>query len=714
MIPDRPGNVPPTFSAWFGTPILLFVRFRAYDVDAARDMLRYGVRRTAFWVSFATIVSFLSVFSSAMLAQQSTVDLTTKSLEDLMNIQVYAASKHEQSATDAPSSVTVITADEIQQYGYQSLADILETVRGFYITNDRYQSYVGARGFGRLGDWNSRILLLVDGHRINDNVLGQAFIGLEFPVDIDLIQRIEIIRGPSSSLYGAEAFFAVIDVITRKENQPKREEISFAAGSFGSYGGRATSGGEYKGAVFSLSGSFYSSIGPTLFFPEFDSPATNYGVTSNTNYESYQRVLATITRGGFTLQGVYNAQNKGVPTAYFDSRFNDPRTRNLQGIDYLDLRYEHTLGQHWELDARTSVNKNTLYGPVAYDAAPAPPDTYAYNGQWWDSEIKLSRSLPHDSTLNFGAEITDNFRLDEFNLDPDVSPVATKVSAKSVNWAGYAQFDSQINRKFSVSAGVRYDYYNSGFGGSTNPRVALIYHPASSTTAKLLYGSAFRAPVPYESNPDYGPFYVSNPKLQPEKIRSVEGILEQGLGSHVQASASVFYNRITNLITLETDPNTELSVYENSQAATTKGVEVELSGGLATSLTGRASYTYTHTVDLMTGQTPPNSPANLVKLNLTMPFLHRKFSASLDGQYTGEVTTLGGNTLGGFSVLNATLIGHMLGKRADISASVYNLLDKKYSFPGRPEDPEDALPQGGTTFRIKLTYRFNSESGAVK
>jgi outer membrane cobalamin receptor len=641
-------------------------------------------------------------------------DLTDMSLEQLSQMTVYSASKHEQSVSDAPSSVTIITADEIQRYGYRTLADILETVRGFYITSDRYQSYVGVRGFGRLGDWNSRILLLVDGHRINSNVLGQAFVGLEFPVDIDLIRRIEIIRGPSSSLYGAEAFFAVINVITRTENQPKREEISFAAGSFGSYGGRATWDDEYKGAVFALSGSFYSSAGPTLFFPEFDSPATNNGVTGNTNYESYQRVLGTISWHGFTLQGLYNAQNKGVPTAYFDSRFNDPRDRNVQGIDYLDLRYEHAFGKKWQLDARTSLSKNTLYGPVPYNAPPAPPDIYSYNGQWWDSEIKLSRSLPHDSTLNFGTEITDNFRVDEMNLDPDVSPVATEVSAKSVNWAGYAQFDSQINRKFSVSAGVRYDYYNAGFGGSTNPRLALIYHPTSSTTAKLLYGSAFRAPVPYESNPDYGPFYVGNPSLQPEKIRSVEGVLEQGLGTHLHASGSVFYNRITNLITLETDPVTQLSVYENSQAATTKGVELELSGGLAGSLTGRASYSYTQTANSLTGQTPPNSPANLVKLNLSMPFLHQKFTGSLDGQYTGKVTTLAGNTLGGFSVLNLTLIGHTLGNRADISASVYNLLDKRYSFPGRPEDPEDALLQDGTTFRFKFTYRFNSDSGAAK
>jgi outer membrane receptor for ferrienterochelin and colicins len=641
-------------------------------------------------------------------------DVSDMSLEQLGQITVYSASKHEQTVNDAPSSVTVITADEIQLYGYRTLADILENVRGFYITSDRYQSYVGVRGFGRLGDWNSRILLLVDGHRINDSVLGQAFIGLEFPVDIDLIQRIEIIRGPSSSLYGAEAFFAVINVITRKENQPKREEISFAAGSFGSYGGRATWDDEYKGVVFAVSGSFYSSSGPTLFFPEFDSPATNYGVTTNTNYESYQRVLATVTWRGFTLQGLYNAQNKGVPTAYFGSLFNDPRDRNVQGIDYLDLRYQHSLGEHWQLDARTSVNKNTLYGPVPYEAAPAPPDIFSYNGQWWDSEIKLSRPLPHNSTLTFGTEITDNFRLDQYNTDPDVSPIPTKVSTESLIFAGYAQFDSQITRKFSVSAGFRYDYYNYGFGGSANPRVALIYHPTISTTAKLLYGSAFRAPVPYETNPDYGSFYVANPKLQPEKIRSVEGIVEQGLGSHVHASASVFYNQISNLITLQTDQSTGLSVYENSQSATAKGVEVELSGGLPGSLTGRASYSYTQTSDSLTGQTPPNSPANLVKLNLTMPFFRRRFSASLDGQYTGSVMTLAGNTLGGFSVLNATLIAHTLGKHADISASVYNLLNKKYSFPGRPEDPEDAIQQDGATFRVKLTYRFNSESDPAK
>src|ERR1700727_3496337 len=190
-------------------------------------------------------------------AQQETKDLGEASLEELSNIQVYSASKHMQRASDAPSSVTVITSDEIQRYGYRSLADILERVRGFYITYDRDYSYVGVRGFGRLGDSNNRILVLIDGDRINDNVFGEPYIGSEFLVDVDLIDRLEIIRGPSSSLYGADAFFAVINVITRKAPKLKGVEVSFSPGSYGTYNGRASYGGQYHGLDVVLSGPFY-------------------------------------------------------------------------------------------------------------------------------------------------------------------------------------------------------------------------------------------------------------------------------------------------------------------------------------------------------------------------------------------------------------------------------------------------------------------------
>src|SRR5690349_1583926 len=115
------------------------------------------------------------------------------SLDQLMKIEVdsvYGASKYLQKVTQAPSSVTIVTAEEIHKYGYRSLADILRHVRSFYVTYDRNYSFVGVRGFLRPGDYNDRILLLVDGHRTNEDVYESALIGTEFPLDVDLIERV--------------------------------------------------------------------------------------------------------------------------------------------------------------------------------------------------------------------------------------------------------------------------------------------------------------------------------------------------------------------------------------------------------------------------------------------------------------------------------------------------------------------------------------------
>ena len=219
---------------------------------------------TVLW--FAVFVIAIFTLTATAVAEEKTKDLSDASLEELSNIQVYSASKHMQSASEAPASVTVVSSDEIQKFGYRNLADILRSVPGFYVTYDRDYTFVGVRGFGRLGDWNSRILVLIDGHRINNNVLGQAMLGNEFLVDVDMIDRVEIVCGPSSSLYGANAFFAVINVITRTAKQVKDWELSFQTGSFGTYEGRATYGHQFHGLGVLLSGTFYNSAGPDSIF----------------------------------------------------------------------------------------------------------------------------------------------------------------------------------------------------------------------------------------------------------------------------------------------------------------------------------------------------------------------------------------------------------------------------------------------------------------
>src|SRR4029077_7826383 len=212
----------------------------------------------------------LAISSSAS-AQSALPDL---SLEDLMKLdagQVFGASERLQPVTEAPPSVSFITAEEIARYGYRTLADILRGVRGMYVTDDRNFSLMGTRGFAKPGDYNSRILLLVNGHRVNDNIFGQAEIGAEFGIDPAMFERVEIIRGPSSSLYGDSAFLAVVNVITRKGNSLAGGWGTVETGTLGTRLARASVGHVFtNGAEVVLSGTGEHSDGVgRLDFPAF-------------------------------------------------------------------------------------------------------------------------------------------------------------------------------------------------------------------------------------------------------------------------------------------------------------------------------------------------------------------------------------------------------------------------------------------------------------
>ena len=656
----------------------------------------------------AGCMALLWVLAARCFGQQPATDLSNASLEDLGKIQVYSASRHLQEVKQAPSAVTIITADEIRKYGYRTLADILRSVSGFYVTYDRNYSFVGVRGFGRLGDWNSRILVLIDGHRTNNNVFGQAMVGTESLIDVDLIERVEIVRGASSSLYGANAFFAVINVITRKAPKLKNWEFSFEPASFSSYKERASYGGQYRGLDYMLSGTFYNSQGQTLFFPEFDTSATNGGITRHTDDENSQHIVATLSYGGFTLQGLFSARDKGTSTAYFGTIFNDPRTRNFDDQQYFDLSYQHAVAEKWQLEARTSYDQSRLQAPLAYASGPqdgfSEVETFSERGNWWSGEVKLSGTVFHKHRLTVGSEVIDNLRQDQGDFVPVGNSFTTDLASSTI-WALYAQDEFAITRKLSLSAGVRYDRY-SDFGGTTNPRLGLIYQLFAPTTLKLLYGHAFRAPDVFEMFPDLGALYDDNPQLKPEIIRSEEVIVEQNLGQHFKLSGNLFRNDIDGLISLVVDPNDGHFVNQNSGSDVAKGAAIELAVRSRSGLEGRVSYDFTHVVGRQPEPVLPNSPQHLGKANLILPLLKQRLFAGLEEQYMSSRLTLLHNRVGGFAVSTVTLLGHAFGNHMDLSASVYNLLDRRYSDPGRPEDPEDAIQQDGRSFRVGLTTRF--------
>jgi len=185
----------------------------------------------------AVVVYFphLPVIGATNLVEKSVAELADLSLKQLMELEVptvVTASKHAQKVTEAPSSVTVIQADEIKKYGYRSLGEILSSVAGLFVRTDRTYALLGIRGFGQPGDFNSRFLLLVDGHRVNAAVNDIALIDNGFIVDVDLIERVEIVRGPGSSLYGDNAILGVINVITRRGHDFNGPEASGSVGEF--------------------------------------------------------------------------------------------------------------------------------------------------------------------------------------------------------------------------------------------------------------------------------------------------------------------------------------------------------------------------------------------------------------------------------------------------------------------------------------------------
>lgn len=665
------------------------------------------MKRISWLLLTAILLLYIEIagIESLPAATEDQPDLTELSIEELMQVKVetvYGASKYLQKVTEAPSSVSVVTADEIKKYGYRTLADLLRSLRSFFITSDRNYSYVSVRGFGRTGDYNSRVLILVDGHRINDNIYDSILIENGFILDIDLIERVEVIRGPGSSLYGNNAFFAVINIITRSGSDLNHGEASGSAGSFGTYNGRLSAGGRFEnGLDIIASGSILDSKGQNLFFREFDNPATNNGVAKDCDIERNYSLFSKFSLHDFTLAAAYVSRTKGIPTASFGTDFNDPRNRTTDKQGYIDLKYDHYFEGDLRIIARLFYDIYKSDGGYVYSGV---VNKDLADGEWYGGELIFNKTLIGKHKLTLGLEYQINAKQNQANHDEDPFKIYLDDKRNSWRWAAYFQDEFKIIRNLIFNAGIRYDHYRT-FGGTINPRLALIYQPLEKTIFKLIYGTAFRTPNVFELYYSVFP-EKGNPDLNPEKIETWELIYEQYLGHNLVLTVAGFRNKVRDLIEARVDPADGLLVFENVAGAESKGLELELDGKWDNGLTSRISYTFQRATDTGTGKPLINSPEHMVKLNLIVPLVRGKVFAGIEEQYTSPRKTLAGNEANDFFITNLTLFSQKIIKGLEASASVYNLLDKKYGDPGSTEHIQDVIEQDGRNFRFKVTYRF--------
>ena len=634
----------------------------------------------------------LSLIAAVPAAADEPPDFTDLSLEDLARVDlVHAASRHEQSRGEAPSSVSVMTSEEIRRHGYRTLGDALRAIGGFYVTDDRNYSYVGVRGFGRPGDYNTRILVLMDGVRTNEPVFDATYVGREFLLDAAVIDHIEVIRGPGASMYGNNAFFAVVNVVTKRGRQLRGGEVSASAGSFEDVGGRLTWGTVTAGGVdvvASVSGSRVS--GRRLYFPEFDAPGIGDGVADRLDGEDAQNAFFRVARGAWSLQGAHVHRAKDVPTASFGTLFGDRRSRTTDGTDLVGGGFDGPIGSGVHATVRVQLGASRYAGTYPYGDG-LPYEDRA-RGRWWGADWNTVATRGRH-TLTAGGEVVHGFRID-LDADEHGAPVLSE-RAPSVRWGLYVQDEIRLRGPLLASLGLRHDRYES-FGGRTSPRLGLIFNPQGPTTAKALFGTAFRAPNAYELH------YYGEAALEPETIRTGEVVVERLLDRGMRATAAVFWNDIDGLITL--DGEVDDLFFRNAGRIRSRGFEVSLEARRR-NVSARAGYTFQKSTDGAGGGEITNSPRHLGAIAISAPFAGR-FAAAGEAQALSSRRTLAGRATGDVLRIDLHLTARALRSRLEAAVALRNALDARYGDPGSEEHVQDVIPQDGRTLGLTLSWRF--------
>lgn len=680
----------------------------------------FGTLLIVFVISLAGISTFAA-------DSQDVNDLDINSLLDQI---VLSASKHAETLEEAPANVFVVDRKMIDSYGLLSVGDALSLVPGFYVTDDYSLSQIGVRGASAFGDWNSRVMVLIDGRPTGEQYAGSNSID-NVGLDMDNIERIEVIKGPSSSLYGSNAFFGLINIITIK---PDEDEL-VASGLY-------VSGTDTKGSSVRLfrrfsndlsilaTGSFSDVGGSDLFFEEFSNPADSSLLALDADgYNQFYEDAASFTGGfarnantrknwsthsqinwrEFYMTVHLSSMNTGIAHSMWGSLFNRPENQFKERRHFVDLGYHGEMSESVNLSARIAYDYYTwsdhvLYNYSTWEVNPA----YLPGPVWMDleynravsSEVKLQVDFSETNTAIFGAEVQlqkvrhESGETDEsgtnilFNYIP-----AENIEHNGQIYNAYIQDEHRLSANAKLVGGLHFNYY-SYTTGKVMPKMAFIWQPYKNSTYKLIASRGFRSPTFYEITYDDGEMYMANADLEPELIASYDIMTTHTFPYGFSLALSGNYSRMTNLI-LQTVVDTldpghpggnyldEISQYRNAGGMESQSVEVSLQRDPIYGVGAFANITYQelHSINEEPKVEPFNSPHWLTAAGLSYHNPHNQFSVSGRLNYMSSRRLWNGAWLGELITADINVTAKNLWRLLNVNVGVTNLLDRDNRVP---------------------------------
>ena len=638
---------------------------------------------------------------------------------------VTTATKTREKISKSGASVSIITKDDLKKMGARNLMDTLKRLPGFSIQ----ETSIGIPAIevrGALTSDSEKVLFMIDGHSVNNNLVNGGATWTYNDFSIDDVKQIEVVRGPGSALYGANAFVAVINIITETADDISGLEATLGSESDTTRKLNLQYGAELNNIQFAANLNILESNG-THQYVENDG-SSNSGYTND--WQERYDFSFNIQSEHFKLYGKYIDRRSG-PFIGIGNALNDESTQDYTEY-FLDLSYQNQLSSQISFSSRIYVDefKTKNYWEILPEGVfPGYPDgllgSPTVKNQKTGTEVQLDFQLTDNHKLLTGIQFEHQSQYDvthTANFDPNTFAPLPSYSdiSDTGNWnasqnrdisAFFFQDIWDITKQLRLIAGYRYDNY-SDFGNSTNPRASITWEFIDNFNISAAYGKAFRAPNFAELYNINNPSIIGNPDLDPETTETYEVSLNGQFNKRNQFKVTSFRNHISNLIERDS-----ANTFQNTGKLSVNGVELELSSRLSDGSSFDINYTYQFAENEQTNEIQHHIPMH--KANAGFNYRYSQFvTAYLGAVYSGKLSAKGVDSYDTNSLKEKTSIDTSINfsNKADtleLSASIYNLFNAKNASPsadiptGIATPPRHfSIPEQDRHVALKLSYKL--------